>query len=692
MPIVKRLEKEEKDSGYENFPLDHYSYSSFTKFSSNPLMFKVNNINGDMIDTLVSPNNVLGKSCHKGFERYFSLLRDGLEEGEAIKQGHDIGKEYLDGYSDGFIEYNTLVQDRSKLEEKYAFCFYKFISEISFKKEIKKILLIEEMLKFKVQINDRILPIPLKGSPDLVYEDTEGKIIIKDYKITGRYSDADSIDGPKLVQAVFLYFLTYASLGKPPYAIDFEEFKISENKDKSRQTKSYRIVFSDNPLMFDLFYRLYDDITDALMGKQVYVPNMFAIFDKEVSLLSYIHRLDQEDVREREFKRMKVDNITDFLKKKIQNTGAMKKYLETVSKNFISAKTLNYKDMQIEEKIKYKLGEHGLGVEFVDKISGFNITLYRFEPSIGLKMSKLESYVKDIEQVMAVSGIRILAPIPNSDLVGFEIPNSERSFPTKLPIGMGFSLAIGVDVNGDTYRLDIRECPHLLVSGTTGSGKSVCIGSLIKQIKSLDSKEVFLTLLDPKMVELQPYSDGSNVVYKSSIMEIKKELKNLCGAMDARYKIFQEKKVRNIEEYNQKFGKMPYNFVFIEEFGDIIMSDLKETIIVPTGKKNKRGEPEMKIEKLSVSDEIKRCIIILAQKARAAGIHLIITTQRPSVRIVSGEIKANFPTRIAFRTASATDSNIIIDQPGAEQLLGKGDMLVLNPNRKGLERLQGYFN
>jgi len=642
---------------FQGFPVDHFSYSMFTLVCTNPIMAKIRYINGDVIDTTTSVSAVLGSAVHKALQAYLGGEEDYVtpaEEGEAIKHGHARGLEYLNAYSDGFISWTEAMPTRAKLEEKYAFCYFGYIKDFQYQKRAKKVLIVDKMLKYRVEVEGQNLPIPLKGAPDFVYEDFEDRVCIEDHKITGMYSKEEEIDGSKLIQAAFMYFLVYADTGKAPYKMTFREFKHTLNRDGSNQTREYTLIYNEIPMLFELFYRFYGDITDLLMGKAVFLPNIKAMFDKEVSILAYIYRLDVGEERNQAFKRMKVENITDFLKKKIQKDGSLKKYMETVVANFISASTLNYKDMKIEERIKMKMAEHGLGIEFHSKVEGYSIDLYRYEPSIGVKMSKIEAYSKDIEQVVEVSGIRVLAPIPDSGLIGYEVPRTDRRFPTSKPKGDGFNLAIGIDIQGNEKRIDIREAPHMLVAGATGAGKSVFISSLIKQIKGLSNTQ--LVLLDPKMVELIEFKDGA--VYESTPKRIEAQLKNLVKEMENRYVILQKARVKNISELG---GGMPYIFVFIDEFGDLI-----------TGKESL----------------VKEYVLLLAQKARACGIHLIVTTQRPSVRIVDGDIKANFPTRVAFRTATSTDSQVILDQGGAEKLLGKGDLLLSTAD--GIMRLQGY--
>jgi len=656
--VTKRTSKD--DTGlvaeFANFPVPHYSYSSFTKFGSDPFMFKVNYINGDQIETTSSPSNVLGKAMHKALETYLGGNPDvpvPQDDGEAIKIAHQVGLDYLLGYSDGFIGYNTVIASREKLNEKFAFAFFGYIKEFDYRKYVKEVVLVEKMLKHKIEVDGKVLPIPLKGSADLVYRDHKDRLIIRDHKITSTYSNPEAIDGAKLIQAAFNYFLVAAETGEVPYSMVYAEFKISKNADNSPQMREFEIVFDDHPLIFEFFYRYYYDVTDALLGKQVFVPNVYAMYDKEVSILAYIHRLDQDEEREKAFKKNKVDNITDFLKKRIQKDGAMKQYLETVSAKFVSAETLNYKNMTTEEKIKMKLAEHGLAVEFHSKVRGNSVELYRYEPSIGLKMSKIASYTKDIEQVVEKSGIRVLAPIRDSGLVGFEIPLDERTFPTA-PKARGFEIAIGQTVMGDARRFDIRQAPHMLVAGSSGSGKSVFLNNLINQLLTIPRVE--LHLFDPKQVELVQFEgEGKVKEYQSHHAAIAISLEALCEEMEERYKEMKAARAKNIED----MPNMRYKFVIIDEFAD-----------------------------LGMKTHIGSLIQVLAQKGRACGIHLIIATQRASTRVINGDIKVNFPTRVVLRMSKGVDSRVMLDEDGAEKLLGKGDMLFASD--AGIERLQGY--
>ncbi len=622
-------------------------------------MFKVNKLNGEYFEVAGGVSGVLGKAGHKALQVFFGGHPDiptSAVYSEAVKEGYEYGLEYIKYTVDAFIEYSKTIPTREKLIEKYSYCYFGLMKEAHYDK-IPQVLLVERKLKHTVEVNGKLLPIPLVGVLDLVYRDKEGRVIIKDHKITYKFSDPDKIDGKKLIQAIFYYFLVYAELGEAPYAIEFDEFKYSENKDKKEpQLKPYRMVYEDISLAFELFYRFYDDVTDALLGKMVYVPNFDAMFDNEVAIISYINYLDVQEKRDDQFRKMKVDNIADFVKKKIQKSGSMKKYLETVEKKFISGAALNYKDMQIQDKIKMKLAEHGIALDFDSKVQGSTVTLYCYEPSIGLKMTRIEAFVKDIEQVVEKTGVRILAPIPNTGLVGFEVPNIHRNYPMapKVDSKNPFAVAIGETIMGEVRRFDLRLAPHLLVAGTTGSGKSVFLGNTIKHLLTVPNVKLYL--FDPKQVELAEYEGHTKVVkYASEPSEIMLTLAQIISEMENRYTIMKEDKIKSIAGTR----KFPYLFVIIDEYADLAMS-------------------------AEVSNLIKK----IAQKGRAAGIHLIIATQRASAKIIDGDIKVNFPARMVFKMDKEVSSRIMLDEAGAEKLLGKGDALFLGDN--GVERLQAY--
>lgn len=640
------ISKEPRDIG--KFPLDHYSYSTFVKFSTNPILFKINYINGDRIDSTRNVSGVIGNAFHAAMETYYSTgnLNDALKD----------GMNYLGDYNDGFIEYSSAIKNKQKARESFGFAFREYVK--AKEDEGEEVLSVEEMIEEDIDIEWKgkkvKLPIRLKGYIDKIIRDKKGRLKIVDYKTTRAFSDPEKIDGSKILQAVQYYLLVTASYGEAPYSMVFEELKTTKNRDGSPQLKQYEIVYEKSDLFFDFYFRFYDDVTRAINGEAVFVPNIHSFYDNEIAIISYIHRLDIPEEKARAMKESQVQTITELLKKKIHNAGNMRKFLKNVEKKFVSAKNLNYKNMKNNEKIATKLMEFDMPLQYEGKVVGSSVVLYQFTPSIGLKMSKIMGYIKDVEQVLGVSGVRILAPIPNTDMVGFEVPRQEREF-VNLPKTAGKidKLSIGVDIMNNDYVFDLREAPHMLVAGASGSGKSVFLNSIITQLTK--DNNVHLHLYDPKRVELIQFKNNA-VSYQSDAENIALELMSLVDEMERRYKFMEKNGLRKMD------GKMPYKVIVIDEFGDLTIGS-------------------------EYSKEILQNMTLLAQKARAAGMHIIVATQRPSVDVITGTIKNNFPTKAVFRMAKAVDSQVVgVD--GAEKLLGKGDMIFSGDF--GELRLQGY--
>jgi len=297
------------------------------------------------------------------------------------------------------------------------------------------------------------------------------------------------------------------------------------------------------------------------------------------------------------------------------------------------------------------------------ELRGTNVTLYKFRPMLGLRISRITGIKNEIAAALRVPSVRIIAPMYDG-CVGIEIPNRQREIvplsdilesQEYLTSDMALPLAIGRTVTNEIFMADLAEMPHLLVAGATGQGKSVGLNvMLMSLLHKKTPDELKLVLVDPKKVELSIYSKLGSAYLAHPVIteadEAENTLASLCNLMDERYELVSSAGKRNIKEYNalSVVEPLPYIVVVIDEYGDLVMQSGKE---------------------------MERYICRLAQKARAVGIHLIISTQRPSATIVTGNIKANFPTRIAFRTTTGTDSRVILDQIGAEKLTGCGDMI-----------------
>lgn len=628
-------------------------------------------------------------------------------EQEAIEYGLAAGLDFLDKYQDGFINYSKTLSTKQKLMDAFTYVFQAYVKETPYRPDT--VVAVEARLTEKIDVEWKgqrlTLPVPLKGALDRIDRE-DGKIRIVDYKTCYAFSNPEKIDGQKIIQAVTYYLLAYAHLGEAPYSVIFEETKYTRNSDGSPQVRRYEIVYEEHDLFFDFYFRLYEDVTRALNGEMVYVPNVQALFDNEIALIAYIHRLDMAEERAALMKKHKVQNITDLLRKEIQSAGNMRKLMKAVEEQMVEAKSINYEKMSNEDKIKTKLMEHGMILTFDSVVNGATVDQYRFAPSIGIKMSRLSGYVQDIEQVLGVSGVRVLAPIANTSLIGFEVPRKERTFPALPATGPTFQIAIGETIMGEERRFDIRTAPHMLVAGSSGSGKSVFLNTVIKQLQPLGD----LHLFDPKIVELARFADAATE-YLTDADAINRALAALVVEMETRYKALAKMGAKNIEG-----TAIRYKFVVIDEFGDLAAQnpegEEKWELCQKHGTWNENNDflltqllaskRRLRVKQQELVDQVVFCsecrkttippfeqsLLRLAAKGRAAGIHLIIATQRPSVDVISGTIKANFPTKAVFRTAKATDSQVVLDEPGAEKLKGMGDMLFAGD--QGIERLQGY--
>ena len=685
--------------------MKYYSTSSMKLFSTNPILFKIRYINGETIDSTHSPAMTLGNAFHNAMEVYYGGSDYAItSESEAIELALKTGLDFIDSYPDGLLGWNTAWKNKQQLMDKFSFCFNSYIQEVQDNK--KKVFSTEQDFEQRIAVKwrgeDVLLPVPLRGKTDRI-DEIDGKLKIVDYKTCSSFSDPDKIDAYKIIQAVNYYFLVYAKTGREPYSMLYHEVKHTKNKDGGPQVRTYEVVFAENELFFDFYLRFYWDMTHHLNGKAVYPPNFDALYDNEIAIIAYIHGLDVAEEVAKQMKKTKVTNITELLKDKIVKASSMKKLMRTVEKQFISGKTMSYEDMTIEQRIEAKLMEHGMRLTYSSKLSGSSVDLYRFIPNIGIKMSRIASYSDDIEQVVGVSGIRVLAPIPNSTYVGFEIPRGEgRTFCGSAPAARGIVTPVGVDTKGNTISIDLSEAPHVLVAGTTGGGKSVM---LLSMLGSLAGNADFW-LADPKGVELNSVTAER---YAEQPEAIRSMMEDLAVEMDRRYEVMKGNSSR-------KWGGRKIVCV-IDEFGDFIISNpegytipsyhnwTKARLLKEVNKRSQYGVTEdlsrdYLAEVLKNDDEEKQSkygemsgeelVIKLAQKARAAGIHMILATQRPSVDVITGRIKANFPTRIALRTASEADSRIILDQQGAEKLTGKGDALVLKSDSSDLIRIQGF--
>lgn len=380
-----------------------------------------------------------------------------------------------------------------------------------------------------------------------------------------------------------------------------------------------------------------------------------------------------------------------FTKYKYPTLSLLKKY-DNDGKPYVNMDEIKANNEQIVKVLK----SFGVDIREIKATVGPTITLYEITPAEGVRISKIKNLEDDIALSLSALGIRIIAPIPGKGTIGIEVPNQKPNIVSMESIlnskkfheaKMELPIALGKTISNDVFIIDLAKIPHLLVAGATGQGKSVGLNAIITSLLyKKHPNELKFVLIDPKKVEFSIYSpitdhfmatlpENDEEPIITDVSKVVRTLNSLCTLMDHRYDMLKLAKVRNVKEYNDKFihneldltkghEYMPYIVVIIDEFGDLIMTAGKE---------------------------IELPIARIAQLARAVGIHMVIATQRPTTNIITGTIKANFPGRMAFKVTSMTDSRTILDQPGANQLVGRGDMLILDGKNPNPVRVQCAF-
>lgn len=621
-------------------PIAHWSYSALRTFLENRWLFRRKYIL-KIYDDKSTQTMMVGKACHKALE----IILKGGTHLEGIQAGHDL----LEKERDENIDYGK-EGSRSDMVKDYSQAIQFYLAEMP----KWDVVAVEEYVTSWIEIAGTRSALPLKCGLDLVVREGEDLVYI-DHKIVSKYTDPAQEGGNMTIQAVCAYHVIKDKYGKPPKRAIFNECKVSKNRDGSPQLRPFVIDFEAHPEYLRIFETIYDGATREIARPDcMYLPS-FSGFDGG-KIFTNVLAADMGVERPLATKRQEAPTY--------------------VEKNFVpsTGDLLENENLTNEERIRLKLQEFGLPVEMRDTFQGPTVSLYTFRPSRGAAMREFESRDKDLAIALKARSIRIQAPIMGTDLVGVEVPNAKRTFckldPSVLKaLGNPLSLPIGVNVYGQMIAKPLDAMPHLLVAGATGSGKSVMINVIIQSLMAQNEPDALqFVMIDPKRVELSEYRDSpylrGRIYTEATDAEV--ALSWLVTEMERRYDVLDQASVRDLNEYTDMgHDPLPRIVVIIDEYADLVLGD-----------RQKRCEGH---------------VVRLAQKARAAGIHLVIGTQRPSVNVVTGILKANIPARIAFATASRIDSQTILDAPGAEQLLGKGDMLWADPTARTLTRLQSYY-
>jgi len=488
-------------------------------------------------------------------------------------------------------------------------------------------------------------------------------------------------------EKIFDYF---AKMKLPKHNNSTKETENIENTEKFENIDEYTDI-EENIEENDFSYVENIELDDNLENKIDYEENLEKIEDtktlekkEQIKKDTSKEEISKESKETSKVKHVEVLEDTKKLLSQIEIGEREKpKNWQFPSLNFLNKPPKKKKEIneaEIDKKIKIlieKLKQFKIEGDVVRYYVGPVVTTFEFKPLPHIKVSKILALQDDLAMALKAQSIRIQAPIPGKDVVGIEIPNDEMETiylreilesdifkKSKSPL----TLALGKDIVGAPFVTDLKKLPHLLIAGTTGSGKSVGINAMILSLLYKNSPdELKFLMIDPKMLEFSIYNDIPHLL-TPVITEPKKAivaLNAMVKEMERRYKLMAKLKVKNIEGYNKKADeKLPYIVIIIDELADLMMTSGKD---------------------------VEYSIARLAQMARASGIHLIVATQRPSVDVVTGLIKANLPSRISFKVGQKIDSKVILDQFGAESLLGRGDMLFTPPGITGLIRLHAPY-
>ncbi|WKC79666.1 DNA translocase FtsK [Borreliella tanukii] len=539
-------------------------------------------------------------------------------------------------------------------------------------KDVNFILDAFKFLEFKIKILfENILSyFPFSNSLDVkkdikVYGDFE-----EDLKDSQVFDEKNNIINDEEYQALWS-FSAFLRNNKKPSNVNLAK-TVFEGSDSVEASSSDKETSNDNALNTDEIdescgYKYLDNLEDnklIISGK----VKAGEIRTKGIISQVTIPHVHNENVVLNKKNDSYVIDISVFDQKEVKNDVEDIEYEKEIQKQSVI----------LQETLK----EFNINAKLIDIIKGPVVTMYAVRPDKGIKLSKITSISDNIALRLAAIRVRIIAPIPGREAVGIEIPNKRREFILISEIidskefrgDFRIPFALGKEISGENIVFDLVNSPHLLIAGATGAGKSVCVNSLIASIifsKSPD--EVKLIMIDPKIVELKLFNDIPHLL-TPVITDVKRALEALrwcLDEMERRYVLLDNLLVRDISSYNKKVKDenlnlmvLPYLVIIIDEFADLILSARKD---------------------------LENLISRLAAMARAVGIHLVLATQRPSVDVITGVIKANFPSRISFMVASSMDSRIILGSSGAEKLLGKGDMLYISSLNPFPQRIQGGF-
>lgn len=683
------LSVEELEEHFSNYIIDSWSYSKVSSFSRNEKQFEMSYIYRQ--PSKMSATTIAGQAYHAALEMFFKDLIQGMElDLVTLQQIAYAHIEEVPGNYWKLQKTTPSVEDcQQKANATVTALLENFMQERSlYLNEISEILDVEFHYSIWVSINGVEIPIPLSFQVDLVFKNSEGKIVVVDHKSKSTFTDDEEI---KLIvgKQAITYVKGYeATKDLNVDEVWFVENKYSKNKDGSSQLRLHKVVMdTDTRKLYEaLLYEPLKKMIEAISDPDyVYMINDNDTFVDRAELFQFWMQTMIAEVSEFNIPENKKEMVEKRMRK--IRDSSLQNISPKIIKNFKenAASFINYdlsgKDMTQAEKIEHILKTFGKSTQVEHQLTGYSSDTFLMNVSVGITVSSIFKHRLDIANALDVNNVRIsneLVVYNNKSYLAIEVSKKrEKSLPWEPGKLNGSKIPVGVDNLGNTiyWNIENQSTPHVLVAGSTGSGKSVFLISTLEYAKLAGIKRI--VILDPKMEFLS---------YRSNRVEVYTEIEEI------------ELKMRElVEEMNNKIrsGNQDKILVIFDEISDAIASSKSgnelnqyEEVIIGN---YKNGSPKTKRECVGTLKSLEQNLQLLLQKGRSSGFRIIAATQRASTKIINGDLKANLPVQVCFRLPKQVDSMVILDEPGAELLCGGGDGLLRSPDYTGLVRFQGFY-
>lgn len=689
MNKYKEYSPDKLEELFSNYLFDSWSYSKVVSFARNEKAFEMSYIYCQPFKR--SSSEVAGSAYHEALKYYFEKLKEGITID--IIDLENLAFEYIDAIwpNQWKIQKTTpTVEDCQKKANTICNSLLRnFFSDIQlYISDLSEVLEVELYCNEFLTVNGVDIPLPCHAKIDLVIKTKEGKTIVIDHKSKSSFSDEKELKFSIGKQAITYLKCFESNTGIKVDEVWFVENKSSENKDKSPQLNCFKMSMDEETIklyeaiLYEPLKRMLEAISDP---DYVYLINDNDNFVDKAELYDFWAQTMIAEVDDFNIPEPKKELIEKRLRK-IRN-ASLATINPTIIKNFRknAAEFIPYdltnKDMTKEQKIEHVLRTLGLFVSVAHTFSGYSSDTFLIEVSAGTNIASVQRFKLDIASALNVPAIRIAKELfihNERAYLSIEAPKKRENFLYYDPKHTdGFKIPIGFDnfENKIVWDLDNPSTPHVLICGSTGSGKSVCIISIIEYAKLAGIERIMI--FDPKY-EFKSYLDSNIEVY-NDIEEIETMMELLVDEMNER--------VKN--------GRSSKTLVVFDEFADAVAnsrsgSDLNVYRDVVFGY-YKNGQPKTKHEVAEVKKSLEENLRILLQKGRSSGYRIIAATQRASVKVITGDAKVNFPVQICFKVPKEIDSKVVLDEPGAESLTGKGDGLIKSPEYSGIIRFQAFY-